>query len=90
MNKKDLAAAVAKDTGIRKALAEKAVDSMLGAIRAGACKGVQLVGFGSFCVVKRRQRNGRNPQTGKAFTVRACNVVKFRAGTRFKKHVNKK
>ena len=88
MNRRDLAAVVAKDTGITKSLADKAVESVLAAIRRNAKRGVQLVGFGSFTVVKRRARNGRNPQTGAAFTVKACNVIKFRPGTEFKKLVN--
>jgi DNA-binding protein HU-beta len=88
MNKRDLVDAVAGDTGIRKTMAEKAVDSVLSAIRRNARKGVQLVGFGSFCVVKRKARHGRNPQTGASFTAKACNVIKFRPGTQFKKQVN--
>ncbi|HMD68830.1 MAG TPA: HU family DNA-binding protein [Chitinivibrionales bacterium] len=88
MNRRELAAVVAKDTCITKSLADKAVESVLAAIRRSAKRGVQLVGFGSFTVVKRRARDGRNPQTGAAFTVKACNVIKFRPGTEFKKLVN--
>jgi DNA-binding protein HU-beta len=38
-----------------------------------------LVGFGTFSVVKRKAREGRNPQTGKAIKIPAKKVVKFKA-----------
>ncbi|HTA27193.1 MAG TPA: HU family DNA-binding protein, partial [Bacteroidia bacterium] len=50
---------------------------------------VALVGFGSFSVVKRAARNGRNPQTGKAIKIVAKKVAKFKAGSELKKTVNK-
>ncbi len=67
MNKRDLIDIVAKDAGIQKTLAEKTVESVLGALRRNAKRGVQLIGFGSFSVVKRRKRTGRNPKTGAPF-----------------------
>jgi len=90
MNKRDLVTAVTATTGMKRGIAEKAVETVLSAIRTNACRGVQLVGFGSFCVVNRRAKTGRNPQTGKTFTVAARNVVKFRPGTEFTKQVNKR
>jgi DNA-binding protein HU-beta len=88
MNKRDLVAVVAKDAGIQKLLAEKTVESVLNAIRKNTKKGVQLVGFGSFTIVRRKARNGRNPRTGAAFSVKAYNAIKFRPGTEFKEMVN--
>jgi DNA-binding protein HU-beta len=38
------------------------------------------VGFGTFSVVKRKARDGRNPQTGKKIKIAAKKVVKFKAG----------
>jgi DNA-binding protein HU-beta len=88
MNKRELVAAVAKHAGINKTLAEKTVDGVLGSIKKNVKKGVQLIGFGSFSVVKRKERLCRNPKTGEAFTVQASNVIKFRPGTEFKGQVN--
>ena len=85
MNKGDLIAAVAKETKTSKALAEKAVNSVLDNIKKGTKKsGVQLIGFGTFSVGKRKARMGRNPQTGKAIKIPASKVVKFKAGKAFK------
>ena len=38
---------------------------------------VTLVGFGSFKVVKRKARTGRNPQTGAEIQISASNAPKF-------------
>ena len=46
-----------------------------------------LVGFGSFSVVKRNARNGRNPRTGKNIKIAAKNVVRFKAGADLNKLV---
>ncbi|MGB7568201.1 MAG: HU family DNA-binding protein [Chitinivibrionales bacterium] len=89
MNKGELIAAVAKDASITKASAEKAVNSVLENIKKNAKKGVQLIGFGSFGLAKRKARSGRNPQTGQTIKIKASTAVKFRAGAEFKKLVNK-
>lgn len=41
---------------------------------------MSLVGFGTFTVVKRKERQGRNPQTGKKIKIPAKNVIKFKVG----------
>ncbi len=84
MNKGELVAAVAKDTGMSKAGAEDAVNSVLNNIKKNTKKGVQIVGFGSFSVVKRKARTGRNPQTGETLKIKASKTVKFKPGAAFK------
>jgi len=85
MNKGELVDAVSKETKTSKALAEKAVNSVLDSIKKGTKKGtVQLIGFGTFSVGKRKARIGRNPQTGKEIKIPATKVVKFKAGKAFK------
>jgi nucleoid DNA-binding protein len=39
---------------------------------------VQLIGFGTFRVVNRKARTGRNPQTGATIQIAAKTVLKFR------------
>jgi len=85
MNKAELVSLVAKETDSSKALAEKVVNSVLDNIKKNAKKGVQLIGFGSFTVGKRKARTGRNPQTGEKIQIKASKTVKFKAGTEFKK-----
>jgi len=90
MNKGDLINQIAGAADISKAQAEKALDGTLDSI-VGALKGgdkVTLIGFGTFSVSHRAERQGRNPQTNKAITIPAKNVVKFKAGKGFSDSVN--
>jgi DNA-binding protein HU-beta len=82
MTKTELIAVMAGAAGITKAAAAKALEAYVGAVTKELKKSGKLgiVGFGSFSVVKRKAREGRNPQTGKAIKIPAKKVVKFRAG----------
>ena len=85
MNKDDLITEVAKTT-CTKEEARKALNAVLEAIKKALKKGdkVTLVGFGTFSVVKRSARKGRNPQTGKPIKIAAKKVPKFTAGKALK------
>lgn len=83
MNKGELVAEVAKKTGLTKKDAVCAVDATLDAIKKNVKKSVTLIGFGTFKVVKRKARTGRNPRTGEKIKIPAKNVVKFKAGKGF-------
>jgi len=82
MSKGDLIESVAKSAALSKAKAAVVVNAVLDSISKSLKKGksVSLVGFGSFSVVKRKARNGRNPQTGKAIKIKATKAPKFKAG----------
>lgn len=86
MNKAELIEAVAKTTKTSKAQTEAILDWTIETIKKSVKKGddVKLVGFGTFTKGKRKARKGRNPQTGKAITIPACNYPKFKAGREFK------
>jgi DNA-binding protein HU-beta len=86
MNKQGLVEAVAKELGASKAGGERAVNAVLCGIGKGVKKdrGVQLVGFGTFSVKKRKARNGRNPQTGETIKIKASRTIGFKAGKKFK------
>ncbi len=90
MNKNDLVAAVAEDTGISKADAAAVVDGVFDAITGALVSGenVQLVGFGSFSVSDRAAREGRNPSTGETIQIPASKQPKFKAGKELKDAVN--
>ena len=84
MNKGELVAKVAKDCDLRKAAAEKALSSVLGAITDAVAAGdkVTLIGFGTFSVAERAAREGRNPQSGKKIKIPAKKVVRFKVGSK--------
>jgi DNA-binding protein HU-beta len=82
MNKAELIDAIAKDAGLTKADAKKALEAFVSTTMKALKKNdrVALVGFGSFSVAKRAARKGRNPQSGKEIKIAAKKVVKFKAG----------
>ena len=82
MNKQDIIAKVAKDTGLRKASAAAVVDSIIDGITNSLKKGdhVSFVGFGTFKISNRKARLARNPQTGAAIKIPKRRVPRFSAG----------
>ena len=90
MTKAELIAAIAKDTKRTKVDAELFLNSTLTVITKTLKKGdsIPLIGFGSFSVVKRAARTGRNPQTGKPLKIKASKTVKFSVGSKLKSAVN--
>lgn len=89
MNKAELIEVAAKEAGLSKAAANKALDAMVAAVVKTVSKGdtVTLVGFGTFKSAKRAARTGKNPQTGAAIKIAATTVPKFTAGAAFKSAV---
>lgn len=90
MNKTDLVAKVAEKAELSKKDAEKAVKAFTEVVTEALKDGdkIQLVGFGTFEVVDRAARTGKNPQTGKAMKIPACKAPKFKAGKGLKDAVN--
>lgn len=82
MNKTELINAIAKNAGLAKTDAKKALEATLGAIAEAVKKGdkVALIGFGTFSVSERPARTGINPATGAKIEIAAKKVVKFKAG----------
>jgi len=82
MNKADLVKRMAEIAGTTKANSEKLLDAFMQAVQEAISKGdkVVLVGFGTFQVVKRSARTGRNPRTGAPLKIPAKKVIKFNPG----------
>lgn len=83
MNKSDLINKIAKDAGITKVAARKILEAILENIEKTLQQGgrVSLFGFGTWSVVKKAEREGRNPLTGKIIKINAKTVVKFKASS---------
>jgi len=90
MNKAELVAAIASETGLMKTDCEKALASLTSNITESLKKGddVKILGFGSFSVQDRVARTGRNPRTGDEVQIAACKTPKFKAGKEFKATLN--
>ena len=90
MTKNELIAAVADTAKLTKTSAASAVDATFDIITGALKRGdeVKLIGFGSFKVVRRAAREGRNPRTGAAVQIPASKAPKFSAGKGLKDSVN--
>jgi DNA-binding protein HU-beta len=86
MNKQELIAKIAKDTGASKVSAAAAVDSLIDGITKSLKKGesITFVGFGTFKTSQRKARTARNPRTGAAIKIPKRRVVRFSAGKALK------
>jgi len=86
MNKSTLVDRVRVKTGLQRNQAIKAVETLVDTVKASLARGeeVHIVGFGSFKILSRRGRKGRNPRTGQIIEVPPKKAVKFTAGKDFK------
>lgn len=89
MTKAELITGMAKSTGLTKADSERALNSFLEIAKSTVQKEgkLPLAGFGTFVVVDRKARTGRNPQTGAPIKIKASKVVRFRPGKELKEAV---
>lgn len=86
MNKTELIVAMAEKAEISKKDAEKALTAFTNVVADTLVDGakVAITGFGTFEVVERTERQGRNPATGEAITIAASKSPKFKAGKALK------
>ena len=89
MNKTELITAMAEKAEISKKDAEKALTAFTNVIADTLVDGdkVAITGFGTFEVVERAERQGRNPATGEAITIAASKSPKFKSGKALKEAV---
>ncbi len=85
MNKADLVRSIAEKSGLKQKSAEAMLKAFTDAVVEAVAKGekVSLVGFGSFGILKRKARTGRNPATGAKIKIPAKKVPKFVPGKKF-------
>ena len=86
MNKKELVKKVAGKSGLTQKDSAAAVNAVFETITESVKKGenVTLLGFGTFMVRSRKERQGVNPYTRKPMKIAAKKVVKFTPGNKMK------
>ena len=91
MTKTELISAVADKTESTKKNAEAAVNAIISTITDALASGekVSIVGFGTFEVRDRKEKQVLNPQTKKIMTAPASKAPAFKAGQALKNAVNK-
>jgi len=81
LTKADLARVIyERHGGLSNKEASRLVDMILEFIKEGLLQGerVQISGFGTFVVREKKERKGRNPQTGEEMTILSRKSVVFR------------
>lgn len=89
MVKSDLIEIIAKNAHLTKKAAGEALEVLLNEINRALKKGEKVVlsGFGTFKVIKVKDKKGRNPQTGKDIVIKGHKAVRFSVGKPLKKAV---
>lgn len=92
MNKSELIDAIAEKSGLTKVDAAKALDAVTSSITEALVKGdsVTLIGFGTFAIKERAERQGFNPKTKEPLTIAAAKLPSFKPGKAFKDAVDAK
>lgn len=90
MTKNDLIDAVRAATNCPKIEAIDIVENVLDILKDTLASGeeVKISGFGKFVVNRKKDRTGRNPQTGETLTITARKVLSFKPSTLLKQHLN--
>jgi len=91
MNKTELIAVAAENSGMTRKDAERVLNAAIDAITLSLSKGekVQLSGFGTFEIKEREARVGRNPHTRESMEIPATRVPSFKASKALKDIVAK-
>ncbi len=92
MNKSNLITAVSEKSGLTKKVATDVVEATFAAIQEALAAGdkITLVGFGTFEVRNRAEREGVNPSTKAKITIPATKVPAFKPGKTLKEAVASK
>lgn len=89
LKKKDIAKELSKKTGFSKNYSNKLINDLIYTIINNIMSNeLNLKNFGSFKLINKRERIGRNPKTGKQFTISSRKVVKFSVSKSFFNYIN--
>lgn len=82
MNKTELISAIAEKAELTKVDAKRALEAMIATVGEQMEKGesLSILGFGTFAVVERPERQGLNPATKEKIVIPARKAIKFKAG----------
>ena len=86
MNRSELVAAVAAESGLSQADVNRTVDALFSVVSGAVASGtkVSIPGWIAFERNHRSARQGRNPQTGETIQIAASYGVKVSAGSKLK------
>ena len=90
VTKADIAKSICAQSEMKQQHAKKVLDAMLGIMKKALKeeKEMLLSGFGKFEAFTKKNRKGRNPQTGEEITLDSHDVLAFRISRKFKAAMN--
>lgn len=90
VTKADIAKSICAQSDMKQQHAKKVLDAMLGIMKKALKeeKEMLLSGFGKFEAFTKKNRKGRNPQTGEEIVLESHDVLAFRISRKFKAAMN--
>ena len=91
MTKADIFEKVQKAIGLSKKESAEMVEAVFAIVKSTLESGenLKISGFGSFIVKQKKDRRGRNPQTGESITIDARRILTFKPSGLLKDQINK-
>ena len=88
--RKDLSNKIYKNVGFSKNLSSKIVDDFFESIILAIIKSnkIKISSFGTFSILNKKERMGRNPKTGVEAKIFSRKVVRFKPSLSVKKKIN--
>jgi integration host factor subunit alpha len=90
LTKDEIVKAVVEETGFPKNQSAELVETLLEIIKKTLVSGekVMVSGFGTFKVLEKKARKGRNPATGEGMILEPRRVVTFHCSGKLRKKIN--
>jgi len=90
MTKADIAERIQTTTGMQKKEAIDMLEAVLSIIKDTLESGekIKIACFGNFEIREKKDRKGRNPQTGEGITIKARKVLTFKPSVILKSEIN--
>ena len=90
MTKADIVERIQANTGLSKKDAADTLETVFSIIKSTleAGENIKISGFGNFEIKQKKDRRGRNPQTGEDMIITARKVLSFKLSTILKSAVN--
>jgi len=91
VTKADIVERVSEKIGVTKIESQDLVESVLSLLKntLEAGEDVKISGFGKFEVKQKKDRRGRNPQTGETITIEARQILSFKPSSVLKAAINR-
>jgi integration host factor subunit alpha len=91
MTKADIAQRIQENTNLSKKGSAEMIEAVFSIIKKTLESGekLKIAGFGTFEVKQKKDRRGRNPQTGEAITIEARQILTFKPSNLLRSAINK-